>query len=92
VFVSDDREGLDPQVHTHPGPVSVLRAAPLVVQRRGDTGDGDDPAAALEPEAGRVHVEPAGPEHLGELAGVLVNPELTERREPKAPRPGCPHR
>jgi len=92
VFIAGDREGPDPEVHTHPGLVPVLRPATLVVQLCRDTGDGHNPATALEAEAGRVHVEPAGPKHLGELAGVLVGPELAELGEPQGPPAGCPHR
>ena len=91
VFIGDDREGPDPEVHTDPELVPVLRAAALVVQLGCDTGDGDNPAAALEAEAGRGHVEPPRPQHRGELAGVLANPGLAELGQPKGPWAGCPH-
>jgi hypothetical protein len=35
-------------------------------------------------------VKPAGPEHRGELAGVLADAELAELGQPQGPRAGCP--
>jgi hypothetical protein len=76
--VCSTRPCLDPEVHTDPGPVPVLRAG------RRWCNWAETPVMATTQR-------PRGPEHRGELAGVLVKPKHAELREPEAPWTGCPH-
>jgi hypothetical protein len=91
-LIRDHGERLHAEVDPGSAWAAASRGTALVVELRGDAGDRDHPPAALEPERRRVDMEPAAGEQVRELPGVLVDPELTELREPDGPRPGRAHR